>query len=118
MLFHFNIDMGKPQWLPESNISGCKQLIQEYWIRENAVNKVDTNADTSQDEDDSKYVKSRPSNNPHVQSPTLSHAESHNRASSFFHDKSFSRLSSQSRSESHANNTRSQFFYESDVGSR
>jgi hypothetical protein len=116
--------MTKLQWLPENNISGCKQLIQEYWIRENAVNKVDTNVGTSQDEyqsstnlNDSKYDKSRPSNNPRTQSSTSYHAESHDRSSSFFHNESFSQSSSQSRSESYAN-TCSQFYYESDVGSR
>ncbi|RIA84679.1 hypothetical protein C1645_879790 [Glomus cerebriforme] len=40
-------DMPKPQWLPESSISGCKQLIQEYWIRENAVKEVVITADNN-----------------------------------------------------------------------
>lgn len=69
-LFPFNIgiDMIKPQWLPENSISGCKQLIQEYWIRENAVKNIDINIDNNhigQDAhlDDSKTDQSKPSYN-------------------------------------------------------
>jgi len=60
--------MMKPQWLPENSISGCKQLIQEYWIRENALSQVNTNTldndnytdQTSSNLDDSNL---QPSNN-------------------------------------------------------
>lgn len=101
--------MTKPQWLPENSISGCKQLIQEYWIRENAMKQIDIDSNnnyTSQDDyhyptnsDYSKYVKSQPSYNFHVQSSTVSHVESCDQSSLYSHSESFSRSSLKSRSQ-------------------
>ncbi|CAI2165850.1 14795_t:CDS:10 [Funneliformis geosporum] len=42
-------DISKPQWLPETSISGCNQLIQEYWKRESSINQDDTNTHNNQD---------------------------------------------------------------------
>ena len=82
--------MVKPQWLPENSISGCNQLIQEYWIRESATNKVDIdNNYTGQDDQISSYMsnsecdesqESQPSNYSYAQPFTTSHVESHGRS--------------------------------------
>jgi hypothetical protein len=114
--------MTKPQWLPENSISGCKQLIHEYWVRENAMKIIDidtvnnyTNKDDYQSSrystnpDYSKYDRSQPHNS-HVQSSTISHVESCDQSSSYSHSESFSRSSSQSRIKS-----RSKFCNESDI---
>ncbi|GES96101.1 hypothetical protein GLOIN_2v8976 [Rhizophagus clarus] len=106
-------DMTRPQWLPENSISGCKQLIQEYWIRENAMKKIDVDTDNNYDYqsstifDYSKHDKPQPSYNSHAQT------ESYDQSSSYSRSESFSPSSSQSRIKS-----RSQFYYESDVESR
>lgn len=92
--------MTKPQWLPENSISGCKQLIREYWIRENAMKKIEIdtgNNYTSQNDYQSstnsnyfKYDKSQPSYNSHVQSSTITCVES----CDYSHSESFSRSGS------------------------
>ncbi|CAG8595837.1 12198_t:CDS:10 [Rhizophagus irregularis] len=96
-------DMTKPQWLPENNISGCKQLIREYWIRENAMKKIEIdtgNNYTSQNDYQSstnsdyfKYDKSKPSYNSHVQS-SITCIESCDQSSPYSHIESFSRSGS------------------------
>ncbi|RGB35965.1 hypothetical protein C1646_698281 [Rhizophagus diaphanus] len=96
-------DMTKPQWLPENNISGCKQLIREYWIRENAMKKIEIDTDnnyTSQNDYQSstnsdyfKYDKSQPSYNSHVQS-SITCIESCDQSSPYSHSESFSRSGS------------------------